>query len=148
LVWRESADQKRFRRVTMGCPVVMGRRTWESLPERFRPLPGRLNIVLTRNADWLAPGAVTAASLAAALQLLPADSPKAFAIGGVTLYAEAMPLADELVLTEIEADLDGDTFFPPWDRSAFAEIERERHVDAHGIAYSFVTYQRQRGSHV
>src|SRR5512136_3006473 len=93
-------DQQHFRRVTLGCPVIMGRKTWDSLPARFRPLPGRRNIVVTRNANWHADGAEAVASLPAALALA-AVAPKAFVIGVGMLYAEALAFADELVLTEI-----------------------------------------------
>jgi dihydrofolate reductase len=141
LLWRESEDQKHFRRVTMGCPVIMGRKTWDSLPDRFRPLPGRRNIVLTRDAAWHAEGADAAASIEAAL-VLAAGAPKVFVIGGAQAYAMALPAADELVLTEIDADLPGDTFFPPWDRSRFACESGEQRQDQNGIAYSFNTYTR------
>lgn len=143
LLWRESADQKRFRAVTMGCPVIMGRRTWESLPARFRPLPGRTNIVVTRDPDWRAEGANRAGSLDEALALVP-QAPKAFVIGGAQLYEAALPRADELVLTEIDADFDGaDTFFPRWDRAAFERTSCEEHVSAQGISYRFTTYDRK-----
>jgi dihydrofolate reductase len=138
LVWHNAEDQRHFRRVTLGCPVIMGRKTWESLPERYRPLPGRRNIVVTRDAGFAAPGAEVAASLDAALALV-ADAPKAFVVGGGELYARALPLADELVLTEIDVDLDGDTYFPAWERAAFDEVERERHD-----GFSFVRYRRKR----
>ena len=144
LLWRESADQQHFRRVTMGCPVIMGRKTWDSLPERFRPLPGRVNIVVTSNPKWQAEGAHTAASLDAAVALAGA-APKAFVIGGAQVYALALPLVDELVLTEIDADLDGDTFFPAWSRAHFTETSREPHTSAQGPGYSFVTYRRTTG---
>ena len=141
LLWPESKDQQRFRRVTMGCPVIMGRKTWDSLPERFRPLPGRRNIVITRDASWRAEGADAVASIDAALALA-AGSPKVFVIGGAQAFAVALPIADELVLTEIDADLPADTFFPPWDRSRFARASHETHQDAAGVAYSFTTYTR------
>ena len=141
LLWQESEDQKHFRRVTMGCPVIMGRKTWDSLPERFRPLPGRRNIVLTRDAAWHADGADSAASMAAALALT-AGATKVFVIGGAQAYAMALPFADELVLTEIDADLPGDIFFPPWDRASFARSPQEPRHDATGVAYSFTTYTR------
>jgi dihydrofolate reductase len=144
LLWRESEDQKHFRRVTMGCPVIMGRKTWDSLPERFRPLPGRRNIVVTRNAQWQGSGAERAASLEDAL-LSVTDAAKVFAIGGGELYALALPRADELVFTEIDAEFgDADVFFPVFDRSRFAEIARENRVAADGTRYAFVTYQTQR----
>lgn len=142
LVWHESEDQKHFRRVTMGCPVIMGRRTWDSLPARFRPLPGRRNIVVSRNAGWQAEGAERAASLDEAIALV-ADADKVFVIGGAELYALALPRADELVLTEIEADFDGDAFFPDWPRARFRQSSSEPHVSAAGVGYRFNHYIRQ-----
>ena len=136
LIWHEPEDLKNFRRVTMGAPVIMGRKTWDSLPARFRPLPGRRNVVVTRNADWHADGAEAVGSFEAALALL-TDAAKAFVIGGAELFALSLPLADELVLTEIDAELDGDVFFPAWDRAQFACVERDPRA-----GYSFVTYRR------
>lgn len=144
LLWSDPADMRRFRQVTLGCPVIMGRRTWESLPERFRPLPGRRNLVVTRQAAFAAPGAETAASLDEALARV-AGEPLVFVIGGGQLYAQALPRADELVLTEIDADLDGDTFFPRWDRAAFTEIERSPQRGADGTPFAFVRYRRRAG---
>lgn len=142
LLWQEREDQRHFRRVTMGCPVIMGRRTWDSLPERFRPLPGRRNIVLTRSPQWRADGAEPAASLSDALARA-ATAARVFVIGGADLYAQALPRADELVLTEIDADLDGDVFFPAFDRRDFVEISREAHAGADGTPYAFVHYRRR-----
>jgi len=139
LLWREPEDQKHFRRVTMGSPVIMGRKTWDSLPVRFRPLPGRRNVVITRDAGWREEGADAVASIDAALALL-AGSDKAFVIGGAEIYALALPLADELVLTEIDADLDGDVFFPTWDRSHYTCTGRDPRA-----GYSFVTYKKTGG---
>ena len=144
LLWHEPEDQKHFRRVTLGCPVIMGRKTWDSLPARFRPLPGRRNLVITRDPGWRADGAEAVASLDAALALL-SGAPKAFVIGGAEIYALALPRADELILTEIDADLAGDTFFPSWDRQRFAVAAREPHIGAHGVGYSFVTYKSTQG---
>ncbi len=146
LVWREPADQRWFRQQTLGCPVVMGRKTWDSLPVRFRPLPGRRNIVVTRQPGWAADGAEVAHTLDAALALARNQAAsRIFVIGGATLYAAALPLADELVLTEIDADLPGDTSFPTWNRSDFAETRREAHRSDGPPAcdYAFVFYQRQ-----
>ena len=144
LVWSEPEDLKHLRRVTMGCPVIMGRKTWDSLPPRFRPLPGRRNVVLTRNPQWQAAGAEAVASVDAALDLL-RGTPKAFVIGGAEVYALALPCADELVLTEIDAEFDGDTFFPAWDRARFERVAHASHVGASGIGYSFVTYKKPGG---
>jgi dihydrofolate reductase len=143
LLWKEPADQKHFAATTRGHAVVMGRRTWESLPPRFRPLPGRRNLVVTRSGGFEAPGAQTADSLDAALQRLAAE-PLVFVIGGAQLYAQALPRVDEMVLTEIDADLEGDVHFPAWDRQAFAEAAREAHVGADGTPFAFVTYCRRR----
>jgi dihydrofolate reductase len=145
LLWRLPEDQRYFRRVTHGHAVIMGRRTWDSLPERFRPLPGRRNIVVTRQPHWTAPGAEVCHSPAAALALV-ADDPQAFVIGGADLYAAAMPLADELLLTEIERDFSGDTRFPPVDPKLFAEVAREKHHAAppNDFDFSFVSYQKTR----
>ncbi len=142
LLWHESEDQKHLRRVTMGCPVIMGRKTWDSLPERFRPLPGRRNIVVTRQAQWQAAGAERATAFDEALALA-ADAVKVFVIGGGELYAAAVPLADELVLTEIDtAFADADTFFPAFDSRRFVEASREARVAADGTRYAFVNYRR------
>jgi dihydrofolate reductase len=142
LLWHESDDQKNFRRVTMGCPVIMGRKTWDSLPERFRPLPGRRNIVVTRQAQWQAAGAERASSFDKALVLV-ADAAKVFVIGGGELYAAAVAQADELVLTEIDTTFaDADTFFPAFDRTRFIEATREARTAADGTRYAFVTYRR------
>jgi dihydrofolate reductase len=140
--WQLPEDARRFRALTMGHPVVMGRRTWDSLPERFRPLPGRRNVVVTRNAAWRAEGAERAESLEDALRLL-AGAPQVFVIGGAELYAEALPRADELVVTEIDAEVEGDVYFPTWDRAAFREESREEHVSDDGVAFAFVTYARR-----
>jgi dihydrofolate reductase len=140
--WRLPEDMQRFRALTMGHPVVMGRKTWESLPDRFRPLPGRDNVVVTRNPDWAAQGADRVGSVEEALRLLEPES-EVFVIGGGDIYAAALPLADALVLTEIDAEIDGDTTFPEWDRAAFEEVSRERHVTEDGTPYSFVTYARR-----
>ena len=144
LAWRLPEDQQHFRRVTMGAPVIMGRSTWDSLPARFRPLPGRRNIVLTRRPGWHADGAEVAHDLNQALALV-ADAERAFVIGGAEVYAQALPRADELVLTEIERDFDGDVRFPDWPREQFIETGRQRHQAAapNDFAFSFVTYRRR-----
>ncbi|WP_374257699.1 dihydrofolate reductase [Aquabacterium sp.] len=138
LLWHLPEDLKFFKRTTLGCPVLMGRKTYDSIG---RPLPGRRNIVITRQADWSASGVDTASSLTEALSLV-ADAPKVFIIGGAQIYEQALPLVQDIVLTEVDADYDADAFFPAWDRSAFEETSRERHQTDTGLAYAFVTYQR------
>jgi len=140
--WHLPEDARRFRALTMGHPVVMGRRTWDSLPERFRPLPGRRNVVVSRNPDWHAEGAERATSLDDALRLLE-GAPQVFVVGGAGLYADALAVADELLVTEIDAEVQGDVFFPTWDRTIFREESREPHVSEDGVAFAFVTYRRQ-----
>jgi dihydrofolate reductase len=142
LPWHLPEDMARFRELTIGHPVVMGRRTWDSLPDRFRPLPGRRNVVVTRNERWAAGGAERVPSLEDALELLD-DTPQVFVIGGAALFAEALPVADELLLTEIDLEVVGDTFFPSWDRHAFEETSRESHVSSDGTPFSFVTFVRR-----
>lgn len=131
-------DLPRFKKLTLGHPVIMGRKTWDSIG---RPLPQRRNIVVTRNAGWQAAGAEAAASLADALALV-ASEPRVFVIGGAQIYALALPLADELALTEIDADFDGDAFFPEWDRSHFEQLTREDHETTDSLRYHFTYYQR------
>ena len=133
-------DLAHFKRTTLGHPVVMGRRTWESVG---RPLPGRRNIVVTRDARYVAAGAETAPSLEAALARL-AEAPAVFVIGGASLYAEAMPLADELVLTEIDAEFEADTHFPRWNAAEFRQTARESRQAPDGLRYDFVRYERIR----
>ena len=139
LLWYLSEDLRHFKRTTLGCPVIMGRKTWDAIG---RPLPGRRNIVVTRNAGWAATGAEAAGDLTHALSLA-SGAAKVFVIGGAQLYAAAMPFADELVLTEVDADASADTFFPHWDSAAFSEQSRASHTDPHGLRYSFVVYQRK-----
>ena len=140
--WRVPEDARHFRALTIGHPVVMGRRTWDSLPSPYRPLPGRRNVVLSRDPDWRAAGAERAGSLDEALRLLE-GAPRVFVIGGADVYAAALPIADDLLLTEIDADVDGDTVFPPFDATDFEETSRERLVSEAGVPLSFVTYTRR-----
>jgi dihydrofolate reductase len=140
--WHLPEDLARFKRLTMGCPVIMGRKTWDSLPPRFRPLPGRANIVITRQPDWEAEGASRAASLAEALVLC-GDVPRAWVIGGAEIWAQALPLADTAEVTEIDADFEGDVFAPDFG-GQWKEVSRERHQSTGGLAFSFVTYHNTR----
>ena len=138
LPWRLPEDLRHFKRITLGHPVIMGRKTWESLG---KPLPGRENIVVTRSPGYVPPSAHVAASLDAALALCTGE-PVAFVIGGGELYAAALPLADGLVLTEICRDYAGDVRFPDFDRSAWRETQRKPQAGADGLRFDFVLYER------
>jgi dihydrofolate reductase len=137
LPWRLPEDLKHFKRLTMGHPVIMGRKTWESLEG---PLPGRDNIVVTRSAGYDAAGAAVASSLEAAVALCFGE-PVVFVIGGSQLFAESLPIAAGLVMTEIYRDFEGDTWFPDYDRSRWRETQRERHVTDDGMEFDFVLYE-------
>lgn len=140
--WHVPEDLAHFRSLTMGEPVVMGRRTWESFPDRFRPLPGRRNIVVTRRSDWSADGAERASSLSEALDLAAATAPdRVWVVGGGELFREAMEIADRLEVTELDLVVDGDTFAP--DRSAW-DIADEGAWEASrtGIRYRFLRLAR------
>ena len=144
--WRLKADQQRLKAMTMGKPVVMGRKTFVSLR---RPLPGRTNIVITRDLDFSAAGAVVTRSLADALVVAKGDALRRLAteiavIGGAEIYAASMPMADRLEVTEVHTKIDGDTFFPAIDPSIWQETARCRNTaTADDTAdYSYVTYRR------
>ncbi|MBS0352560.1 MAG: dihydrofolate reductase [Proteobacteria bacterium] len=141
LPWHLPEDMKFFRETTRGKPVIMGRKTWESLPDAFRPLPGRLNIVVSRNPDFQAAGGRVVASLEAALAAA-GDAEIAFVIGGAELYRQALPLADRLLLTEIDRDYAGDALFPDFDRSVWREASRQTQVAESGLPFAFVSYER------
>ena len=167
LPWHLPEDLAHFKRTTMGCPVIMGRKTWDSLPAKYRPLPGRLNVVVTRQTDWQAEGAVRASSVAHAVELCsqqgitgnnvrldadrnagvnsnpgPAD---AWVIGGAEIYAQALPLASTAVVTEIDADFEGDAyapqFGPQWTKTAGLP-----QVSSTGLKFSFATYRQNIGN--
>ena len=138
LPWKLSEDLKHFKALTMGHPMVMGRKTWESLPGI---LPGRPHIVVTRNPDFVAGGATVVTSLHAAVNAA-GDTDEVFVIGGAELYTQAFEFADRLQLTELDADFEGDAHFPNWDRSQWRETARESHRTESDIGYAFVTYER------
>ena len=139
LPWHLSEDLKRFKALTMGKPMVMGRRTFNSLP---RLLPGRRHIVLTRDSDWRAEGAETARDPANALAI--ANCPELSVIGGAEIFRLFLPLADRIELTEVHARPDGDTFLPAFDAAEWQETGREAHPAQHGQpAFSFVTLDRR-----
>ncbi len=141
LPWHLPEDLKRFKRLTLGHAVIMGRRNYESIA---RPLPGRRNIVVTRHPDYAAPGCVVVHSLDEALSAA-GDDEEIFVIGGAELYAQFLPRAARLYLTLVHAEVDGDTLFPAFDWNEWRETARERHAaDArHAYAYSFVVLERK-----
>ena len=141
LPWHLPEDLAHFKRTTLGCPVIMGRKTWDSLPAKFRPLPGRLNVVVTRQPDWQATGALVAHGVDQACQLCPPDS-TAWVIGGAELYALAEPLATEAVVTEIDQAFDGDAFAPTLGPQ-WVETSRLPQTATNGMTFSLVTYRRQ-----
>lgn len=153
--WSLPEDLARFKAITMGHPVVMGRRTWESFPPRFRPLPGRENIVITRDADYEAPGARVVHDLDAALALAAqlADGGETWIVGGGRVYRDALPRADRLEITEIDLDAAGDTRAPRVDASgpgasgpAWREVARDPaegwHESRAGLRYRYRTLER------
>jgi dihydrofolate reductase len=141
LPWHLPEDLAHFKRTTLGSPVIMGRKTWDSLPPRFRPLPGRRNIVLTRDNAWQAEGAHRAGSVAEALAAC-GDAPEAWVIGGAEVYRQALPHAQRAVVTEIARDFDGDAFAPTLGPE-WTETAREAHTAANGLPLAFVTYERK-----
>lgn len=141
--WHLPEDLAHFKHHTQGCPVIMGRKTWDSLPPRFRPLPGRTNIVVTRQTDWQAEGAVTAHSLSAALaQAQEAKAPEVWVIGGAEIYAQALPLAQRVEVTEIAQTFEGDAHAPVLG-AEWQETARSTHPSTTGLSFSFVTYEKR-----
>jgi dihydrofolate reductase len=143
LPWHLPEDLAHFKRTTLGCPVIMGRKTWDSLPPKFRPLPGRTNIVITRQVNWNEIGAQPSQNLREAL-LFCERAADVWVIGGAQLYALAEPLATSAVVTEIDRDFEGNAFAPTLG-PAWRESAREHHVAASGLPFSFVTYHRTAG---
>lgn len=146
LPWHLPEDLRYFKRVTLGKPIVMGRKTFESIG---KPLPGRTNIVITRNAQFQAPGVEVAHSLDAALALAELiasrqGATETVAIGGAEIYRAALPRADRLYITEVHAQVDGDALFPTIDWQQWREVFREHHaaIDTDSYPYSFVRYER------
>jgi dihydrofolate reductase len=139
LPWHLSADLKRFRQLTSGHTIIMGRKTWDSIG---KPLPHRHNIVITRTQDLVLEGAQTVTSLKAAIQVASNELEK-FIIGGAEIYNLALPIVDTIEMTLIHQDIQGDTYFPPVDSNIWEVSERSEHQDdASGLCYSFVTYKR------
>ena len=138
--WHLPEDLAHFKKLTLGHPVIMGRKTWDSLPLKFRPLPGRTNVVITRQTDWQAAGAHTARSLKNAL-LHCEKSSEVWIIGGAQIYGQAEPLANRIEVTHIDKDFAGDAFAPTLGPE-WAQSRREDHVASSGLNFSFITYTK------
>lgn len=142
LPWHLPEDLQHFREQTAGAPVIMGRRTWDSLPPKFRPLPDRTNIVVTRQRTWSDEGALRASNLRDAVaQATATGAPEAWVMGGAQIYGEAMSFAQRAIVTEIDRAYDGDAFAPMFNEQ-WRETAREAHHTANGLKYSFVTLER------
>ena len=139
LPWRLPTDLRRFRELTSGHSVVMGRRTFESLPDAFRPLPERRNVVLSRSPDYAAEGAEVYGDLEAALS---ACSEPCFVIGGGHTYRQALPFAERVYATEVEAEVEGDAFFPALPEAEWREVERSERIVENDYGYTFNVYER------
>lgn len=143
LLWQVPGDLPRFKKLTTGHPVIMGRKTWESIPEKFRPLPERTNIVITRDSSYDAPGAVLAQSFPEALSLArdAEGADEIFAIGGQQVYECALPFATNLYLTLIDDEKEGDAFFPAYEDQFAKEMQREEH-ETNGLRYTWLDLER------
>ncbi|WP_303311986.1 dihydrofolate reductase [Hymenobacter sp. BT730] len=142
LLWHLPDDLKHFKQLTLGHPIIMGRRTYESIG---RPLPGRTNIVVTRQQDWQAPGVTTAFSVPEALEAAGKLDEEVMVIGGGEIYQQALPAVDVIYLTEVHHHFEGDAYFPELDRAVWQEETRERHEpdEKHAFPFSFVTLRRR-----
>jgi len=140
LPWRIAEDMKHFKAATMGKPVVMGRKTWDSLPKK--PLPGRTNVIVTRDRKFAAQGAMVVHSLDEAFALT-AGAEEIAVIGGAEIYKLALPQADVVYLTQVHGEFEGDAKMPPFDPAAWRETSREDHATPDGLRYSFVTLERR-----
>ena len=141
--WHLPEDLAHFKQLTLGAPVIMGRKTWDSLPPRFRPLPGRANIVVTRQENWSQTGTQRSFSLREALQIAEQSNPATvLVIGGAQIYAQALPLAQRVEVTEIAQDFAGDAHAPELGPE-WLETAREAHTSTSGLPFAFVRYERR-----
>jgi dihydrofolate reductase len=148
LPWHLPDDMKYFMQTTKGHHCIMGRRNYESIPEKFRPLPNRTNIVVTRQPRYHAPGCLIVHSIDEGLTIARENGePEAFIIGGSEIYQSAMTLADRLYLTEIQAEIQGDTYFPPFLKENWMEVSRKHHNtdERHAYPFDIVVYERAYG---
>ena len=142
LPWHLPEDMAHFKECTVGAPVIMGRKTWDSLPPKFRPLPERTNIVVTRYEQWEAEGALKASSIEEALQLVP-QAPEVWVIGGAQIYEAALPLASRAYVTQIDETFEGDAYAPELIEGQWQEIQStETLISTTGLKYRFVIYER------
>ena len=143
LPWRLPDEMRRFKEITMGHPVLIGRKTFETIPQKFRPLEGRTNIVLTRQEAYKAPGCLVVNSLEEALSVIAPDQ-ELMVIGGAQLFGELMPVVDRLYLTEIDGEYTGNIYFPQIDDNEWREISRETHPrdDRHDSPFTFLVLDR------
>jgi dihydrofolate reductase len=141
--WHLPEDLAHFKKLTLGSPVIMGRKTWDSLPPKFRPLPGRTNVVITRQTNWHAQGATTAGSLQDALALCQSSN-EVWIIGGAQIYAQAEPLASRIEVTQIDQDFEGDAFAPTLG-AQWVPGHRQAQLSSSGLGFRFITYTKTRG---
>ena len=141
--WHVPEDLAHFKKLTLGSPVIMGRKTWDSLPAKFRPLPGRTNVVITRQTNWQAEGTQIARSLQDALTLCQTSN-EVWIIGGAQIYAQAEPQATRIEMTYIDKDFEGDAFAPTLGPQ-WTQSHREDHLSSVGLNYSFITYTKPQG---
>lgn len=147
LPWRLPDDMKFFMDTTKGHYVILGRKNYESLPKKFRPLPDRTNVVITRQKNYEAQGALIVHSIEEALNIAALNrESEAMVIGGADIYTLALPLADRLYITEVNAVVDGDVYFPKFDKSKWKEISRVHHHadDRHAHSFDFVVYEKKK----
>jgi len=141
LLWRLPGDLKRFKQLTLGTPIVMGRKTFDSIG---RPLPGRRNIVITRQPDWQADGVEVARSLDEAIERANTPAvPVIHIIGGAQIYEQALAIADEMALTRVDADFEADAWFPAWSDADFELLERSGVLVEHELPHEFLLYRRK-----
>ena len=140
--WHLPKDLQYFKKTTLGHPVIMGRRTWDSLPEKYRPLPGRQNIVITSQSEFEAPGAIIVSSAEEAIEKTKEIDEEIFIIGGARVFEESLHLADRLILTEIEGEKESDTYFPRFN-DLFIKESEEGPFEHEGIKYWFVEYRKK-----
>jgi len=145
LPWRLPDDMKYFMQTTNGHHVIMGRKNYESLPQKFKPLPNRTNIVVTHQRSYQAPGCTIVHELSDGVSLAEKNGEKElFIIGGAEIYKLALPVTNVLYLTELDVELDGDTFFPAWNKKEWKEVSRQHHAadEKHKFAFDFVVYKK------